>query len=135
VEQTRRTQELRRSNAAGLHSSPRRDNLFTGDLDPGQYFDDAVDNSDLDDYSWKEQQRFRKGAFPVYNRSKGESMRTKNAAGFIFVWPSYSDVVEVFHPDANYPGEVLEAVPMGNANRNEATLKQLANSTREYTRL
>jgi len=135
VERTRRTQELRRSNAAGVHSSPRRDNIFADDLDPAQYFDEGLDNSDLDDYSWKYQGSPRKGAASVYRRSKGVSMQIKNDAGFLFVWPVDSDVVEVFHRDAVFPGEVFEAVPMGTLTRNESNLKQLANSTREYARL
>jgi hypothetical protein len=62
-------------------------------------------------------------------------MRIVNDAGFIFVWPVDSDVVEVFHKNTVFPGEVFEAIPMGTLNRNESNLKQLANSTREYARM
>jgi len=135
VERIRRTQELRRSNAAGVHTGHRRGDIFTDDLDPAQYFDEGLDNSDLDVYSWKHQGSPRKGAASVYRRSKGASMQIKNDAGFLFVWPVDSDVVEVFHKDAVFPGEVFEAVPMGTLTRNESNLKQLANSIREYARL
>lgn len=135
MEGTRRTQELRRSNAAGLHKSQSRDNIFADDLDPVQYFDEGVDNSDLEDYSWSYQGSPRKGAVSIYRRSRGASMRIVNDAGFIFVWPVDSDVVEVFHKNANFPGEVFEAIPMGTLTRNESNLKQLANSTREYARM
>lgn len=135
VERIRRTQELRRSNAAGVHSSPRRDDIFADDLDPEQYFDEGLDNSDLEAYSWSHQGSPRKGAASIYHRCKGASMQIKNDAGFLFVWPVDSDVVEVFHKDAAFPGEVFEAVPMGTLTRNESNLKQLANSTREYARL
>jgi hypothetical protein len=135
VERTRRTQELRRSNAAGVHTGPRRDNIFAGDLDPAQYFDEGRDNSELDDYSGKYQGSPRKGAVSIYRRRQGASMRIKNAAGFIFSWPADSDIVEVFYQYAIFPGEVFEAIPMGTLSRNESNLKQLANSTREYARL
>lgn len=62
-------------------------------------------------------------------------MRFVNDAGFIFVWPVDSDVVEVFHKKVTYPGEVFEAIPMGTLTRSESNLKQLANGTREYARL
>lgn len=133
MERIRRTQELRRSNAAGLHSSPRRDNIFADDLDPSQYFDEGLDNGDLDDYSWSYQGSPRKGA--VSFAARGVLMRFVNDAGFIFIWPVDSDVVEVFHKKVNYPGEVFEAIPMGTLTRNESNLKQLANGTREYARL
>lgn len=135
MERIRRTQELRRSNAAGVHKSPRRDDIFADDLDPAQYFDEGLDNNDLEDYSWSYQSSPRKGAASTFNRSKGASMQIRNDAGFLFVWPVDSDVVEVFHKNAVFPGEVFEAVPMGTLTRNESNLKQLANSTREYARL
>lgn len=135
MERIRRTQELRRSNAAGVHTGHRRDDIFAGDLDPAQYFDEGLDNGDLDDYSWKYQGSPRKGAVSIFHRCQGASMYIKNDVGFIFIWPVDSDVVEVFHPKVNFPGEVFEAVPMGMLARNESNLKKLANSTREYARL
>ena len=62
-------------------------------------------------------------------------MRITNPAGFMFIWPESSNIVEVFHPRVNFPGEVFEAVEMGSLPRTDTNLKQLAHSAKEYARL
>lgn len=62
-------------------------------------------------------------------------MQIKNSAGFVFIWPEGSHVVEVFHPHVSFPDQPLEAIDMGNLSRTESSLRLLANSTREYARL
>jgi hypothetical protein len=62
-------------------------------------------------------------------------MQIKNNAGFVFIWPEGSKLVEVFHALVSFPDQPLEVVDMGSLSRSESSLRLLANSTREYTRL
>lgn len=58
----------------------------------------------------------------------------KNAAGYKFVWPDNSDLVEVFHDNAPFPEYPLEVLSIGKEPRGESTLKRIACSTSEYAR-
>lgn len=61
-------------------------------------------------------------------------LSTKNSAGYQFVWPDGSSIVEVFHPAASFPDCPLEVVDMSGERRDSAVLRQLAYSTSAYAR-
>lgn len=61
-------------------------------------------------------------------------MSIVNGAGFRFVWTNNSNIVEVFHPQVSFPEYPIEAL-LFDSTPNEATIKKLANETREYARL
>jgi hypothetical protein len=57
---------------------------------------------------------------------------TKNPAGFEFYWLDGSPYIEVFHKEAIFPTEPLEAVFAGDLKCTESDLKRFANETPEY---
>lgn len=57
-----------------------------------------------------------------------------NPAGWMFVWPTGSDFIEVYHEDADHRDVPVEVLYAGDLKYNESELKRLANETPEYGR-
>lgn len=61
-------------------------------------------------------------------------LQHKNSAGFKFVWPDYSDYVEVYHSNASFADLPFEVVDVSHDPRDMSTLKVLADQTSEYSK-
>jgi hypothetical protein len=57
-----------------------------------------------------------------------------NPAGWLFVWPTGSDFIEVYHDNADHNEIPVEVIYAGDLRYNESELKRLANEASEYGR-
>lgn len=60
-------------------------------------------------------------------------LKYTNNAGYKFVWPDYSDMIEVWHAKDPFD-QPLYALPAENMKRNESALKKIANETAEFAK-
>lgn len=58
-------------------------------------------------------------------------LRTTNPAGYTFLWPDGSDIVEIYHPKAVYP-ELPFAAHRVDFRRDMSSLNKFANETPSY---
>jgi hypothetical protein len=57
-----------------------------------------------------------------------------NSQGWQFVWPTGSDLIEIYNKKASFPDIPVDVIPAGNLKYNDSALRKLANDAREYGR-
>ena len=57
-----------------------------------------------------------------------------NQSGYLFVWPNYSEYVEVYHGKATHADIPVDAILAADLPRSTAALRRLANESPEYSR-